>query len=67
MLLTLAQAAERLGMAAGTLRHQAGAGRLQASRYGTVWLVTEDEVERYRREQQGRPGRPVSHGSPPAR
>ena len=57
-LLTLAQAGELLGLSATTLRVQVKRGRLEATLYGKTWLVTEDEVERYRREHLGRRGRP---------
>jgi excisionase family DNA binding protein len=60
MMLTLKQAAERLGLAERTLRIQAAAGKLKATRYGgddgnanrAMWLVSEEEVERYRREHK---------------
>ena len=64
---SLTEAAALLGMAASTLRHQAQAGRLRASLVGKTWVVTSAEVERYRRESLGRPGRPSQHGSPPSR
>jgi predicted site-specific integrase-resolvase len=57
-MLTLAQAAEELGVAASTLRHQAKAGRLDARIMGKTWITTRREVERYRRENLGRRGRP---------
>lgn len=57
-LLTINEAAESLGLAASTLRHQVKRGRLQAHQMGTMWLVTRAEVERYRDENLGRPGRP---------
>jgi excisionase family DNA binding protein len=58
MLLTLAQAAERLGRSVNTLREQIRRGRLHAQKIGRDWLVEEAEVERYRRENLGRAGRP---------
>lgn len=51
--LTLADAAERLGLAHATLRRQIHNGRLQAIKLGTSWVVTEQELERYRKEHQG--------------
>lgn len=57
MAITLAQAASRLGVAPSTLRNQVKAGRLRASLVGKTWTVTEREVERYRAESLGRPGR----------
>jgi excisionase family DNA binding protein len=58
MLLTLTEAAAQLGLAASTLRHQVQAGRLRARLIGKTYVVTEREVERYRRERLGKPGRP---------
>ena len=52
--LTLAQAADRLGVSATTLRHQVQAGRLAARLVGKTWVTTAAEVERYRRESLGR-------------
>lgn len=54
--LTLAQAAERLGISHHTLRNQAMSGVLKAILMGKTYLVTASEVERYRREHLGRPG-----------
>ncbi len=66
MLLTLTEAAAQLGLAASTLRHQAQAGRLRARLFGKTYVVTADEVERYRREHLGRPGRPSHRAAPPS-
>jgi len=57
-IITLAEAAEELGIAASTLRHQAQGGRLEARNVGKTWITTRQEVERYRREQLGQVGRP---------
>lgn len=62
MLLTLAQAAERLGLTVSTLREQVHRGRLAASKPGRDWLVDESEVERYRIASAGQPGRPFGPG-----
>ena len=56
--ITLAQAADELGLGASTLRAQVKHGRLRARLVGKTWVVTEDEVERYRRDSRGRVGRP---------
>lgn len=53
-LLTLAQAAGRLGIAAATLRAQVHRDKLRAAKLGRDWLVEEAEVERYRRDSQKR-------------
>jgi len=65
-MLTLTEAAARLGLAASTLRHQAQAGRLRARLIGKTYVVTAREVERYRREHLGKPGRPSHRGAPPS-
>ncbi len=65
-MLTLTEAAAQLGLSASTLRHQVQSGRLRARMVGKTYVVTAREVERYRREHLGRPGRPT-HGPPPAR
>jgi excisionase family DNA binding protein len=57
-MLTLAEAAARLGLSPSTLRHQAQAGRLRATLVGKTYVVSVREVERYRDEHQGRMGRP---------
>ncbi len=58
--LTIAEAADRLGVSASTLRTQADRGRLRTERIGRTPVVTEREVERYRAESLGRHGRPPS-------
>lgn len=55
MLVTLAEAAERLGLAPVTLRLQAAKGVLRAIKVGRDWLVTEAELERYAREHMRKP------------
>jgi excisionase family DNA binding protein len=50
--LTLVQAAKRLGVAPATLRAQIHRARLNAVKLGRDWFVEEDEIERYRRESQ---------------
>jgi len=57
-ILTLAEAAELLERSPNTLRHQVSAGRLRAKLIGKTLVTTRTEVERYRREQIGRVGRP---------
>lgn len=55
--MTLAEAGPVLGLSPATLRNQARAGRLHARLMGKTWVVTPREVERYRAESLGRPGR----------
>jgi excisionase family DNA binding protein len=43
--LTLAEAAELLGLSPGTLRMQVKAGRLGARLFGKTWVTTRAEVE----------------------
>ena len=57
-LLTLADAAEELGLAPVTLRSAIARGRLRARQFGKTWITTRAEVDRYRRESLGRAGRP---------
>ena len=65
-MLTLTEAADELGLAASTLRHQVQAGRLRARLVGKTYVVTPAELARYRREQLGRPGRPSHRAVPPS-
>jgi excisionase family DNA binding protein len=58
MPLTLAQAAESLGITHDTLRRQVRLGVLAAVKLGPVWTVSEESIERYRTERLGRIGRP---------
>ncbi len=64
-MLTLAEAAARLGLSASTLRHQVQSGRLRARLIGKTYVVTPREVERYRRQHRGKPGRPSHRPAPP--
>lgn len=57
-MLTLAQAALRLGVSPNTLRNQINNGRLRGRLVGKTWTVSEREVERYRAESLGKVGRP---------
>ena len=60
-LLSLAEAADRLGVAAVTLRVAVGRGRFKARKIGKTWVTNGAEVDRYRREHLGRRGRPRKH------
>lgn len=58
--MTLFEMARSLGLKdASTLRGAISRGRLAAVLVGKTYLVTTDEVERYRREHLGRRGRPA--------
>lgn len=50
--LTLVEAAERLGVQPGSLRVQIAKGKLKARKIGRDWTVTEREVERYAKENR---------------
>lgn len=65
-MLTLTEAAARLGVAASTLRHQVRNGRLRARLVGKTYIVSEREVERYRATSLGKPGRPSHRPAPPS-
>ena len=53
-MLTLTEAAARLGLAASTLRIQIHRGKLKGRLVGKTWTVSEREVERYRAESLGK-------------
>lgn len=57
--MTLSQMAVSLGLrdTAG-LRRSIAAGRLRAELMGKTYIVKDEEVERYRLETLGKPGRP---------
>jgi len=55
-MLTVTQAAGRLGLHRDTLLRQIAKGVLHAIRLGSIWVVTGAEVERYRREHRGKHG-----------
>ena len=57
-MMTLREAAEVLGVSPTTLRDQVAKGRFTAQKVGPIWVTTEAEVERYRRDSLGQPGRP---------
>jgi excisionase family DNA binding protein len=63
-MLTLSEAAAQLGISPATLRHQVGLGRMTARLFGKTYVITAEELERYRATSLGRPGRP-SHRSVP--
>lgn len=54
---SVSETAEALGLTVQTVRQQIAAGALDAAIIGTQYAVTASEIERYRREQRGRPGR----------
>jgi len=58
-MLTLAEAAARLGLSPSTLRSQIRNGRLRGRLIGKTWTVTERELARYAVESHGKIGRPL--------
>jgi excisionase family DNA binding protein len=58
--MTVTEAAASLGLSPRTLQEQIARGRIKAIRHGPIWWITEAEVERYRRESKGKPGRKAS-------
>ncbi len=60
--LSLVDAGERLGVSAHTLRRSVLRGTLRGVKVGKTWLVTAEEVERYARENKGKPGRKPKNG-----
>ncbi len=49
-MLTIVEAARRLGLSPATLRQQIKNGALRAEKHGRDWSITPGEVERYRAE-----------------
>lgn len=61
--LTLTQLAERLGVDQSTLRHQIRNGSLKATKFGSIWVVSIREADRYASQSLGRHhGRPARKG-----
>lgn len=56
--ISLATAAELLGLSPDTLKRQAQNSRIDARLVGKTWITTRQEVARYAAEQRGRVGRP---------
>lgn len=55
--MTLAKAAEVLGLDRNYLRVAVNRGALKATKLGRDWLVEDSEVERYRLENLGKIGK----------
>lgn len=53
----LSVAAEELGVAHTTLATQARLGRFKAWKVGPIWVTNHTEIERYRLNSLGQPGR----------
>ncbi len=61
-MLSLAEAAEVLGVTRRNLSNQAKRGRINAIMLGDRYVVTAEEVDRYQKEQAGKPGRKSKKG-----
>lgn len=57
-LVSVTEAAEQLGITPDAARRAVQRGTLKATRVGSFYVVTLEEVERYRAEHLGRRGRP---------
>jgi excisionase family DNA binding protein len=49
---SLPQAAKLLDLAPATLRQQVRNGKLRATKVARDWFITDEEVQRYRRENR---------------
>jgi excisionase family DNA binding protein len=58
MMMTLAQAAEVVGLTPRRLRALISAGTLRATKYGKTYVVTERELRRFQALER-KPGRPA--------
>jgi len=61
-LLSLPEAAERLGLTHATLRWQVKNGTLKAEKIAGRWLVTHTEVARYQEQNKGQHGNRFQKG-----
>jgi hypothetical protein len=57
-LMSLAEAAEDLGIRPVSLRAAIERGTFRARKFGTSWVTTRQEVDRYARDRLGQVGRP---------
>lgn len=53
-ILTLSEASAELGIKPSTLRSQIRFGKIEARMIGPVWVVSREEVDRYRQEHLGK-------------
>lgn len=57
--MSITEAAKSLGCTTANLRIQIQKGKLKAERKSFGYLIDDAEVERYRTEHLGKPGRPL--------
>lgn len=55
-MLTVNDAAERLGLSPTTVRQQILAGKIAAKKIGPIWFVDAHSLRTYRRHSLGKPG-----------
>jgi excisionase family DNA binding protein len=55
-MLTITEAAARLGLETSWVRRLVTSGQLQARKVGPIWLVSEESVAAYQPRPQGKPG-----------
>ena len=54
-LISTQEAADRLGVTIGRVRHMIYAGRLKATKIGKVWIIDTKDLEAVRHRKPGRP------------
>ncbi len=54
--LTITQAADRIGVSPDTLQSQIRRGKIAAERFGRQWMIKANELQRYHEEVQGKQG-----------
>ena len=64
---SLREAEMCLGVSAATLRQQILAGRLPAHKLGSIWVIDREDLEAYRENSLGKPGRKRRIAAPAAR
>lgn len=65
-LLTISEAAERLGLSLAMIRRYCSQGKLPAQKIGRDWVIRQNEVERFAAlpRQSGRPALRYAHSMP---
>ncbi len=58
-LLTIPQAARRLGLDVSMVRRYCAGGRIPAQRIGRDWLIRAQDLDRFIRRPSGRPAKPA--------
>ncbi|MFZ5819038.1 MAG: helix-turn-helix domain-containing protein [Chloroflexota bacterium] len=65
-MLTISEAAERLGLSLAMIRRYCSQGKLPAQKIGRDWVIRQNEVERFAAlpRQSGRPALRYAHSMP---